>query len=159
MKRKLTFEISSAKDYFDQILLPSVEAYNAKPLSYKEALSAAIFCWQFSDWIYNSNKKDLQNQFPEVSSLKDYQGLLMKKSYFAFISQIAIGAKHLKCDDKRIQNISSTQLETGFYQGLLGLGTATYLTIMVGSIRYYFARELKKCMDYWNVVLIQLDIY
>jgi hypothetical protein len=137
--------------------------YSANPLSYKDALSAAIFCWQFSDWIYNSYKKKLISQLKSegeiIDGLRSYQGVLMKMECFAFISQIAIGAKHLECTDHRVQNITSTQVETGFYQGLLGLGTATYLTIKVGTRRYYFYRELQKCVDHWNVVLLQLDIY
>jgi len=163
MNRNLTFEISSCKDYFEQIVLPSVEAYNTDPLSYRKALSVAIFCWQFSDWIFNSYKNKIKKQFQKdgiiIKDCKDYQSQLMKKQYFSFISQIAIGAKHLKCSDSRIQTISSTQKETGFFQGLLGLGTVTYLTIKVMSRRYYFQRELKRCIDYWNVVMIELDIY
>ena len=163
MKRTLTFKISSCKDYFEQIVLQSVQIYNVNPLSYKEALSAAIFCWQFSDWIFNSYKNELINQLKRekiiIQSLKEYQGMLMKIQCFSFISQIAIGAKHLECSDHRIQNVTSTQVETGFYQGLIGLGTATYLTIKVGSRRYYFYRELERCIDYWKLVLVQLDIY
>ncbi len=163
MPRKLTFDISSCKDYFEQIVLPSFEAYKNNALSYKDALSAAIFCWQFSEWIYNSYTNSLEQQLKkegnEVKSLKEFQGILMKMQCFSFVSQIANGAKHLQCDDTRIQDITSTQKETDFYQGLLALGTATYLTINVGSNRYFFIRELQKCIDHWSIVLIQLDIY
>ena len=56
------FDITSARDYYEKLLVPAVDEFRKDILSSRKGLTAAIYLWQFPEWV-------VQHHLPELAAL------------------------------------------------------------------------------------------
>lgn len=142
-----SFEIRTSQDYLEYLVCPSLGDFQTEHTSSRAAITCAIFVWHLHDWIWAEHKAAISNRLG-IKSKRDFVCYLTNDCReLSVVQEIANGSKHFKSEKKEIR---STDLTSGFYQGLLALGTASHLTVELESQTVVFLEILKTCIQYWN---------
>lgn len=143
-----TFEVRTARDYFELLVSQSFEDFKNDNLSSKAAIVCAVFTWHLHEWIWAQSGARVKT-IPGISKLRDFQNFLFNECpAFLILAEVANGSKHFDSDRK---SIKSTELKHGFYS-LIGT-TESHLTVKTETELHFFDHILDKSVQYWDTFI------
>jgi hypothetical protein len=119
MKAKLSFQITSSRDFLNK-LLQEYEDFDKQHLNPRYAINCAITSWHLTDWSYHefySEHPEYQDEIRtkknnrefQLSGLKKYQNWLIKKcEELKYMQFIANGSKHCVLNDNSLKLQTTT---------------------------------------------------
>ena len=114
-------QITSAREYFDEIVEPDFADAMASPASLRAAFHCASSLYHLHEFVFADHGKQLGYQ----KSREFDDALCAKSKDFQLVRDIANTAKHMELDrdPKRITHIANTTVQsTGFGEGAYGSG-------------------------------------
>jgi len=140
-----TFGINTARDYFENILVPNYEDFLKSQLDVKEALTCSIILWHQKDWVWSSEEARLQSKFG-IKDINDFHNFIFSK-----------------CPDLKIiqelathNDIQVAQKEDGFASGLSAI-TTSFLTLKIDGSTLFIIKIFKNVMNYWKELISTLE--
>ncbi len=140
-----SFEIRTAENYFEQLVLQSFKDFKKNTLSSKNAIICAVFVWHFHEWIWAQNACAIKVNL-EIKKYGEFKNYLYRECpSFLIVSEIANGSKHFNSDGEKINH---TNLQHGFISMIMPL--ESHLVVKAPDKIHFFANELRACIQYWE---------
>jgi hypothetical protein len=140
-----SFEIRTAEDYFEHLVLQSFNDFKQNLLSSREAIVCTVFTWHFHEWIWAQNSSHLKLRLG-IKKLGEFKEYLFKECpSFLIVSEVANGSKHFNSDGK---TVNEARLQHGIISMIMPL--ESHLIVKTSERIYIFIYELRKCIQYWE---------
>ena len=156
--------LTTAHDFFEQVLKINYDRFNNDPSSFVTALNAALSLFHFHEWLFVSKKTDLEAKYTQTFKTKgDFWGFVEQQVPAAgYVRDVANASKHvvLKINPSTsMSHIANTAIvTTGSRQGGSGGGGYLAPSIMMkdGSNDVSFDACAQALYQFWDQLVVDL---
>lgn len=124
-KRMPITVMSSAHDYFAEIVEPTVNEFQTTPSTFKTAFAVATALFHAHEWLWQHNRPDLEAHYERTfgSAGKFWEFVESQVGLAGYMRDVANASKHVKIDRRTstgMSHIANTHIESSSY------GTGSY---------------------------------
>jgi hypothetical protein len=123
-----TVTLKDAKDFFAEVVGPSVREFLSSPTTFRSAFSVVTALFHAHEWIYEFNRPEVEKHFGRVfKSAQEFWGFIETEvPQAAFIRDLANVSKHVRLSFKpstSMTHIANTSIQSvGYGVGAYGQG-------------------------------------
>jgi hypothetical protein len=147
------FDITTARDYYDKLLVPEVDDFRRDFLSSVKGLSAAIYLWQFAEWVVGDHVAELGSVPGLSKKTKDDLRNFICGMYdgYRYVGVIATGVKHHNVTSNHLRGlVDKTEVGHGYATGLLALTQSHLVLKMSDGTTRFLDRDIFESMKAWE---------
>ncbi len=137
MTHTSSFDITNAKQYFSEMLLPQYNDFLEKNSSSRHALLTTIIAYHLYEWVHG-------NKFTQASFNQEYPDNESMSDLFEVARNIANGTKHFSNKPVR------TRTQSGFSSGFSDGFSRPLNIILVDGDEVSADKFLRQIVDFWK---------